>query len=369
MGQAESRELLDNLPTVAECYESSDAMMATFINVWAKDAPHASERILSVTWPKAMSIAADSSFTVAMGRTLPWNYFHQDDSNILETVLKLRASSDSCHPSTQDGVDPLLKLTGTPRHSQYVDRRLPCFVIDDSRDSHPTNATPWDEMRDLNAKINVRIPHVELARCHAGEEGLREDCHGTSAEGYDPNKYVPIVTKAGSRLWSLGFASPDTQVTELRASYPGQLLVRIDKAGGNIIYDCFEFKLVCKDAFSAQMQSAQDGRGEWPISIDGLEQAERLMADMRFFDMPTFRSETGVNEITPLDRDASFSDRCKRLGTTRLYVLANWSRYKKSRLMRVWFPMDTICGTRLVTIDYDRPHQDIPPVVRRLSTS
>ena len=377
MGQAESSELLDNLPT-AECYEASDAIMATVVDTRAEDAPHASERVLSVAWPNAMSIAADSSFSIAMGRTLPWNYFHQDSGSILEALFALRVSTDSCHPSLQDQVsDPLLKLTGTPLHTQYVDRELLGLVINDSWDSHPTNATPWDEqcLEDGDA----RIPHVELARCHAGERGLREDCDGTSAEGYDPKRYVPIVTKAGSRLWSLGFAAPDTQqVTEMRASYPGQLLVRIDKAGGNIIYDCFEFKPLYKDAFSTQMQLAREGAGEWPISADELKQAERIMANSPSLGMfhhmlPVLRSETGqlvhVHDIGPIDRDASISDRCKRLGTTRLHVLTNWIRFQKSRLMRVRFPMDAICGARLVTIDYDRPHQDIPPVVRRLSTS
>ena len=56
----------------------------------------------------------------------------------------------------------------------------------------------------------------------------------------------------------------------------------------------------------------------------------------------------------------SHSERCKEHGLEKLQPLAEWLRFKESVVRRVRFPMETICGARLLILDASRPHGDLP---------
>eukprot|EP01049_Picozoa_sp_SAG25_P011598 SAG25_NODE_1439_length_3023_cov_1.781806_3_plen_586_part_01 len=64
---------------------------------------------------------------------------------------------------------------------------------------------------------------------------------------------------------------------------------------------------------------------------------------------------------TTLSRERPHSERVAHHHPATLLPVANCVRFKKSHCFRARVPMREVCGARLVTVDFPRPHADLPP--------
>eukprot|EP00978_Attheya_sp_CCMP212_P011700 scaffold28984_cov52-Attheya_sp.AAC.1 len=159
----------------------------------------------------------------------------------------------------------------------------------------------------------------------------------------------------------------------MKACYPGQLLVRFDLGRNMMIYDCFEF---VPTPFQTFDNDNKIGIGRDVCTESELVEVEALLRKTRrqrreWFGNPCNTGfgliggpdpPTHGNEETLAPETNSFSERLNHIPKHKLCYLINWIRFKRSRLLRVRFPMDSICGARLVILNHDRPNgADISP--------
>lgn len=102
----------------------------------------------------------------------------------------------------------------------------------------------------------------------------------SSTRDYDNHNFCSVVTKVGSRLWSISFAAtPDSRgnhVGDMKASYPRRLLVCFDNSQKLIMYDCFAFVPTTFQAFKGDVKASKDICTE-----SGLRHIEALLCNMR----------------------------------------------------------------------------------------
>ena len=312
------------------------------------------ERILRTSWDSAKHVAAAP---LDMARSAPWDYLKPQSSSshsvFLEKLLSECTSEDSVVNSDF--------LCGGPERQEFVERHLPGVVNGHPWDGHPTNAISWDVF--WPEGVDEPIPFVELARSHTGDDPRQnaEVAEDSTAEDYSMREYQPVTTKAGGRLWSISLAAPSTSgvdMTGLRAAYPFQLLVRIDAGREALIYDAFEYLPTPVAAF--EMDSA---RGD-PVTPSELGQIEQLLK--RHYRKVSLL--VGSQNDDGIRTEGPHAERCRQHGS-RLHPLAEWNRFKNSRVRRVRFPVSAICGARLLIQNSSRPHESLPAARGAFSVS
>ena len=310
---------------------------------------------------------------LGMARSVPWHYFQAagdafDAASFLKLLLRAPADEDSVHNAQL--------LSGPPQSSQFADRHLPGNVRQHPYDNHPTNAMLWDFD---TAEHSTRMrPTVELARAHPGDLSQDDCTHGVAGsiqESYPKGEYAPLTTKAGSRLWAVGFVAPpkpdqgeaEATAQVLRAAYQMQLLVRIDKGRQAIVYDAFDHLPTTETAWKAMQESEQD-----LVTPSELKKIERtlkatgsqsgIVSAMLQANFGGENDEDDGEEERPavLPRDRPHAERVAHHHPAMLLPLLNMLRFKQSHCFRARVPMSLACGARLLIVGFDRPHADLP---------
>ena len=269
-------------------------------------------------------------------------------------------------------------LSGIPECKQFINRYLPGVVLRSDDNGMPTNAELWNKIFECG---DFR-PYIEVARAYPDldtrEAGKHASVKGTSAENH-PDEYQRITTKAGSRLWGIGFSSPGgNDVDTLKAAYPSQLMVRFDEVGKSLIYEALEFvptvlpeTLTKEDGVKFVVNNFVDGikghcSGEilnayvnelMRMKIKGSSTTnnpmEVYMMSNAMHDMNArAEEEAGINVKSNVDPDAAV-----------LFPVAEWIRYKYSCSHSVRFSIEKIKGARLCVFNFKRPHGDLPEEV------
>jgi hypothetical protein len=322
--------------------------------IWYDRPQDDNERIILETQKSADNVISSKANLFDFARCLPWDFFSQDSSrtddstqhDFLCRIFSSPCIVDSCSMETE-------KIRGLPQCFQFVYRTLPGVVIMHKAHDYPTTAIMWD-------KIKVKS-YVEVARKHPGDNPTQNELITIPKIKYDAKTVAPVTTKAGSRLWSISFASPSTEgassveVTDLCASYPLQLLVRYDKGRDSLIYDCFDFLPKSRSKYRQDMQSGTD------VSIKNLKEVERLLkktANSRysFIAMQSRFSDNaddpGPTALTPpAPADISHHEKLQHYGIDRLYSLSEYVRFKESTCHRVRFALSELCGARMLGFD------------------
>jgi hypothetical protein len=321
-----------------------------------EEPPFATECVLRAAWESASETARQPNGVV---RSVPWDAFsepmhrreHSADvvQGLVQRVLASALVADSA---------PEALVSSQPECTQFIRRFLPGVVEAHPVDGTPVNAVKWDTVRDDMSNI---IQHIELARRHPGDR-LEADCtrgiSGSSADGYSEvgpgaSRYQPVTTRAGSRMWALCFGEPGGAVTTLCASYPMQLLVRIDAGRAALIYDAFDHKPTPHSAMAAT--PAELRRVEALLKRAQRSPAFRITA---FAGLPT--------PPPPPPEDLPHEERCRAYEPEMLAPLVDWERFKASAMRRVRFPLSSVCGARLVIHDFPRPAAALPAAEGRL---
>ena len=125
-------------------------------------------------------------------------YARKNEASILADSLKNvdYESSSSLLPGS-----PEFALTGKAKYSCYVDRQLPGVVKRHRARHYPTNAEAWDET--IGDWGGDPSPQQETARTVTIDDFTEND--PLIYDMLDPKDHQPIITKAGSRLWSISF--------------------------------------------------------------------------------------------------------------------------------------------------------------------
>ena len=222
------------------------------------------ERILNHVYESSVMACKEPN---GIARSLPFDYLCPLDQNTGESAHiffdKLLAA-----PVVNDSATESNTVHEIPECMQFILFNLPGVVDRDSWDGTPIAAHLWDKY--CPSIMYGLMNFIELARAHPQDkfiENSHEIVQGSQCEEGCSISYQPITTKAGSRLWSIGFAQPFSEsnskfpFTQLRASYPLQLLVRqifyaifplsnfifICVAKKNVLYS-FRFDLIVGDS-------------------------------------------------------------------------------------------------------------------------
>ena len=161
--------------------------------------------------------AIESPYFIA--RSLPHNALSpctdmNTQDNAYEFFDKLLQSS-----IVYDSASNTAEIT-KPDCLQFIHYYLPGICERDSWDHTPIAAHLWDKKAG-SFLADTLSPYVELALKQVGDKYVDDSKHeieGSLSEDYN-KLFQPITTKAGSRLWSIGFSQPDNVFTQLRASY------------------------------------------------------------------------------------------------------------------------------------------------------
>lgn len=125
------------------------------------------------------------------------------------------------------------------------------------------------------------------------------------------------------------------------------------------MYDCFEFVPKTIQAFESDVT-----RGNVPCTEEELVLVEALLRKTLeerrqstqgfgfFGDPPNHSNETAK-------RNQPFDNRWRHIALQKLYYLLNWIRFKQSRLLRLQFPLDSICGAQFLVMDFQRPFRHL----------
>eukprot|EP01049_Picozoa_sp_SAG25_P011597 SAG25_NODE_1439_length_3023_cov_1.781806_2_plen_306_part_00 len=280
---------MGNTPPSAERAASSQGHMAVALDKDMDEPEHAMEKVFSAAVARAKE-AADQP--LGMARSVPWEYFHTDVDGGSPGTATASGGAPALDgaafltellsaPADEDSVHSAALLEGPPRSRQFANRHLPGDVRLHSWDHHPTNASLWEVEHPEGC--DDWMPTVELARAHPGDLP-QDDCSdglpGSVQESYPKGKFAPLTTKAGSRLWSIGFVAPPPtsqrcddhhggakpSVEVLRAAYQMQLLVRIDMGRQAIVYDAFDYLPTTEKAWNdAQAEGQVNTLCTWDI--------------------------------------------------------------------------------------------------------
>ena len=166
-----------------------------------------------------------------------------------------RAAADELRALLAAPVSAAPFAVAAPECRQFVERFLPGVVEPDSWDSMPCNGTKWDVFFPEWAECVERPPRFhEMARRHPGDAAAAPPADAEYR--YDDERFSPLTTKAGGRVWSVYFAAPGGgRVEALHAAYPCQLLVRYDKTSDRLVYEAFGQKPALRRAFEAAYAS------------------------------------------------------------------------------------------------------------------
>lgn len=307
------------------------------------------ERVLYTAWESAKEIAA---LPLHMARSAPWDYLRPNvgHKDFLENLLSSKCCDDSVVDSTF--------LSGAAENAQFIQRYLPGVVNGHPWDGHPTNAISWDLCWPEFA--DEPVPFLELARAQIGDDPQQnakverkiEDDEDEDFEGFQfsGRELQPVTTKAGGRLWSITFAAPGGSVKGLRAAYPYQLLVRFDAGRQVLIYEAFDYLPCTPTVFE------MDAKDKDPVTPAELRKIEEIIKRNQ-------RSISTILGSVPEEAPSAtaHSERCQEHGIKKLYPLAEWIRFKKSKVRRIRFPLSAICGARLVVLEANRPNGNLPP--------
>lgn len=307
------------------------------------------ERVLYTAWESAKEIAA---LPLHMARSAPWDYLRPNvgHKDFLENLLSSKCCDDSVVDSTF--------LSGAAENAQFIQRYLPGVVNGHPWDGHPTNAISWDLCWPEFA--DEPVPFLELARAQIGDDPQQnakverkiEDDEDEDFEGFQfsGRELQPVTTKAGGRLWSITFAAPGGSVKGLRAAYPYQLLVRFDAGRQVLIYEAFDYLPCTPTVFE------MDAKDKDPVTPAELRKIEEIIKRNQ-------RSISTLLGSVPEEAPSAtaHSERCQEHGIKKLYPLAEWIRFKKSKVRRIRFPLSAICGARLVVLEANRPNGNLPP--------
>jgi hypothetical protein len=235
------------------------ADMAVAMDKDTEESDAATERILEACWRSARDVQRNP---LGFARSAPFDALSPEDKAtsacahaFFDRMLSASVLSDSASGDVR----------AKPECKQFINYNLPGVVERDSWDGTPIAAHVW---RTHSSGWGDPMPFVELARVHPGdrvEDDSTEEIGGSQCEEGYGRGYQPVTTKAGSRLWSLGFAEPGSQgggdppMTMLRAAYPLQLLVRFDRGRQMLIYEALEFLPVNQQGVRRRTCSP-----EWP---------------------------------------------------------------------------------------------------------
>eukprot|EP00435_Cladocopium_sp_Y103_P047466 s2330_g13.t5 len=303
------------------------------------------ERVLHTAWESAKEIAASP---LHMARSAPWDYLRPNVSH--EDFLENLLSSKCCEDSVVDSTF----LSGAAENAQFIQRYLPGVVNGHPWDGHPTNAISWEFC--WPEFVDEPVPFLELARAQIGDDPQQnarverkvEDDEDEDFE-FSSRELQPVTTKAGGRLWSITFAAPGGSVKGLRAAYPYQLLVRFDAGRQVLIYEAFDYLPRTPTHFE------MDAKDKDPVTPVELRKIEEIIKRGQ-------RSVLSILGSVPEAPSATaHSERCQEHGIKKLYPLAEWLRFKKSKVRRIRFPLSAICGARLVVLEANRPNGNLPP--------
>jgi len=310
----------------------------------------------------ASSRAANSPYFIA--RSLPHNAISPStDMNTQENAFEF---FDKLLESTvvYDSASDTAEIT-QPDCLQFIDYYLPGICERDSWDNTPIAAQLWDKK--AGAFAAELSPYVELARKHPGDKFVDDSKHGIEgslSEDYDKS-FQPVTTKAGSRLWSIGFSEAENVFTQLRASYPFQLLTRYDRGRDMLIYEAFEYKPMLLCNFEKLLAS-----GIAPVTPRELRQIEKLIRVTNRERSELLKMMEGNmtdGKIKLLPPELSHMQKCEQYGCDFLFPIVSYIRFQKSIQRRVRFNVSEITGIRLVAFDFQRPNAMMPPAKGSIS--
>mmetsp|Transcript_11957 Transcript_11957/g.35944 ORF Transcript_11957/g.35944 Transcript_11957/m.35944 type:complete len:831 (+) Transcript_11957:68-2560(+) len=311
----------------------------------------------------------------------------------MEAVMRkplamVRASVvDLAATEREPAVDSLLKVlrgktqtsphvVGTAECEGFVERLLPGVVEADGWDGCPVNGYFHDKIPDNGRRF------VELARKHPGDEpASRKGTRGTSAEGFDADKYAPLTTKAGSRIWSVYWASEGGSVAAVHAAYPCQILLRYDAARHRLCYDVADFKPITKVAFRRAFDLAvASDQPDAVATAAELKAVDALVRKSEKTRQDLHRMATGFAESLDEDdlsssevqeeedphflraspRDASSLEKLQHYGADALWTLLHHVRWKASWVRRVRVDLHAVVDAKVYALDALRhPNGDV----------
>jgi len=153
----------------------------------------------------------------------------------------------------------------------------------------------------------------------------------------------PITTTAAENLHCIAFVGPKGQlVSELKASYPLQLSVRIDESRKCVIFDCFEFKPTCADIDDPDLTKYRPtGRGYERFSQ--AFQSHDISVDEDFYEDDDMDDEYYTNQM-----EMNYDGETLNRDTDRFLMFCGVAgNFAYSRCLRFRFPFNNIIGMSL----------------------
>ncbi len=220
------------------------------------------ERVLKDVWRSAQSVGDNP---LGMARSATHDILAADHADADEEAHAFFDRLLAAPLSLDSATDDPNSVLDEPESTQFINRYLPGVVEKDDWDHTPIAAEKWDTCHCEWGEDE--LDYVELARAHPGDRSQDDYAEGledsTCDEGSDKGNQ-PLTTKAGSRLWSIGFAEPadgeaadGTTFTQLRAAYPLQLLVRFDRGRQMLVYEAFEYKPLLHCEVEAELKAGR----------------------------------------------------------------------------------------------------------------
>jgi hypothetical protein len=147
----------------------------------------------------------------------------------------------------------------------------------------------------------------------------------------------------------------------MKAVFPGQLTIRYDIGRNMLIYDMFEFQPTTVDEFKQMYLNNENVCSESEIGeVERLlrsTERKRATADsfmMHMYGMPPPQRQECLSS------NSTVQERIDAIGREKFCHLLNYIRFRKSRLMRIRFPLHGLRGIRLVELDYIRHNDELP---------
>ena len=179
----------------------------------------------------------------------------------------------------------------------------------------------------------------ECCRRHPGDREEDDVDDGSAPEERNESFDFSVVTKAAEQVHSIAFASPAAgaaanpapPLTTMRAAYQMQLHVRVDRARGLLVYDCFEFM----PGFFK----------DWPMPVTR-QQVYRIQRNC--WRDPFERSYSDSDDDGNMSGADEPDDEIDKSDLLNLFAQKVWGDFKRSRVFRLRVSLADIVGISLV---------------------